>query len=86
MLEYLISAGEAVALSRDVVLAAAVYRQARGTVIDFLRRHRSGTTSALRTAVGTNRRVIVPLLEQLDRDGVTLRVGNERRLASPAPD
>ena len=50
-----------------------------------LRRHRSGTTSALRTAVGTNRRVIVPLLEQLDRDGITLRVGNERRLAE-APE
>ena len=82
VLEYLISAGEVVALSSDVVLAAAVYRQARGAVIAFLRRHRSGTTSALRTAVGTNRRVIVPLLEQLDRDGVTLRVGNERRLAA----
>ena len=86
VLEYLISAGEAVALSSDVVLAAAVYHQARGAVIAFLRRHRSGTTSALRTAVGTNRRVIVPLLEQLDRDGVTLRVGNERRLAPPARD
>ena len=81
VLDYLIGAGEVVALSSDVVLAAAVYRRARGAAIAFLRRHRSGTTSALRTAVGTNRRVIVPLLEQLDRDGVTLRVGNERRLA-----
>ena len=85
VLEYLISAGEVVALSSDVVLAAAVYRKARATVVAFLRRHRSGTTSALRTAVGTNRRVIVPLLEQLDRAGVTLRVGNERRLAAAPP-
>ena len=82
VLAYLIGSGEVVALSSEVVLAAAVYRRARAAVIDFLRRHRSGTTSALRSAVGTNRRVIVPLLEQLDRDGVTLRVGNERRLAT----
>ena len=85
VLEYLVSAGEVVALSSDVVLATVVYRQARAAVIAFLRRHRSGTTSVLRTAVGTNRRVIVPLLEQLDRDGVTLRVGNERRLATAPP-
>ena len=30
--------------------------------------------------VKNNRRVIVPLLEGMDRDGITLRVGNERRL------
>ena len=82
VLEYLLSNGEVVALSSEVVLAAGVYRQARAAVVDYLRRHRRGTTSALRTAVGTNRRVIVPLLEQLDRAGVTLRTGNERRLAA----
>ena len=84
VLEYLISAGEVVALSGEVVLPAATYRQARRVVIGFLRSHGSATTSALRTAVGTNRRVIVPLLEQLDRDGITQRVGNQRRLTPQA--
>ena len=86
VLEYLIGSGEVVALSSEVVLTAAVYRRARAAVVEFLRRNRSGTTSALRNAVGTNRRVIVPLLEHLDRSGVTLRAGNERRLAAPPPD
>jgi selenocysteine-specific elongation factor len=36
--------------------------------------------SALRQALGTNRRVMVPLLERLDRDGVTLRRGDQRVL------
>ena len=85
VLEYLIGSGEVVALSSEVVLTAAVYRRARAAVVEFLRRNGSGTTSALRSAVGTNRRVIVPLLEHLDRSGVTLRAGNERRLAAPPP-
>ena len=83
VLEYLVSSGEVVQLDQDVVLRADAYEQARHAVIAFLRRHGSATTSALRTAVGTNRRVIIPLLERLDRDGVTLRAGNERRLAAP---
>ena len=38
------------------------------------------TVSDLRQALGTNRRVMVPLLEKLDRDGVTLRQGDKRIL------
>ena len=83
VLEYLISSGEVVQLDQDVVLPADAFEQARAAVVSYLRRHGSTTTSALRTAVGTNRRVIIPLLERLDRDGVTLRAGNERRLAAP---
>ena len=86
VLEYLVGSGEVVQLEQDVVLPADSYEQARDAIVTYLRRHRSATTSALRTAVGANRRVIIPLLERLDRDGVTLRVGNERRLAaSDAP-
>ena len=82
VLEYLASSGEVVQLDQDVVLPADAYEQARNAVVAYLRRNGSATTSTLRTAVGTNRRVIIPLLERLDRDGVTLRVGNERRLAA----
>ena len=81
VLEYLVSSGEVVQLDQEVVLPAVAFDRARDAVIGHLRRHRAATTGALRTAVGANRRVIIPLLERLDRDGVTLRVGNERRLA-----
>ena len=81
ILEYLVNSGEVVQLDNDVVLRADAYERARDAVVAHLRRHRAATTSSLRTAIGTNRRVIIPLLERLDRDGVTLRVGNERRLA-----
>ena len=80
---YLIASDELVVLAGDVVMATAAYRQARTGVIDYLRRHQRATTSALRIALGINRRLIVPLLERLDRDGVTLRIGNERALVAP---
>ena len=83
VLDYLVNSGEVVQLDQDVVLPADAYDQAREVVVAYLRRHQAATTSALRTAVGTNRRVIIPLLERLDRDGVTLRAGSERRLTTP---
>ena len=83
VLDYLVNSGELVQLDQDVVLPADAYEQAREVVVAYLRRHQAATTSALRTAVGTNRRVIIPLLERLDRDGITLRAGSERRLTTP---
>ena len=82
VLEYLVGRGELVQLNEDVVLPSDSFEQARAAVVAYLRRHGSATTSALRTAVGTNRRVIIPLLERLDRNGITQRAGNERRLAA----
>ena len=38
------------------------------------------TVSDIRQAVGASRRVVVPLLEKLDRDGVTRRQGDTRVL------
>jgi selenocysteine-specific elongation factor len=37
-------------------------------------------------ALGTTRRTAIPLLEHLDRTGVTVRQGDLRRLAEPVPD
>jgi selenocysteine-specific elongation factor len=34
----------------------------------------------LRDATGTTRRILIPLLERLDREGVTVRDGDWRRL------
>ncbi len=42
------------------------------------------TLSAAREALGTTRRVAVPLLELLDRNGVTRRLPDDRRLLSPS--
>ena len=44
----------------------------------FIREHGPATVSDLRQALGTSRRVVVPLLEYLDRTFVTLRQGDKR--------
>jgi len=36
--------------------------------------------SDLRQALATSRRIMLPILERLDRDGVTLRQGDKRIL------
>jgi selenocysteine-specific elongation factor len=42
------------------------------------------TTSSARQALGTTRRVAVPLLELLDRTGLTRRLPDDRRVMTPA--
>jgi len=43
------------------------------------------TPAAFRNRFGTSRKYAIPLLEYLDREGVTVRVGEARRLRSAAP-
>ena len=43
------------------------------------------TTSQARTALGTSRKIIVPLLEHFDTCGVTLREGDTRRMTGTIP-
>jgi selenocysteine-specific elongation factor len=38
------------------------------------------TPAAFRDRFGTTRKYTIPLLEYLDREGVTMRVGDRRRL------
>jgi selenocysteine-specific elongation factor len=52
----------------------------KSKVAEFISKHGPATVSELRQALGSSRRVMVPLLERLDRDGVTRRVGDKRML------
>jgi selenocysteine-specific elongation factor len=82
-LRFLIHTGEAVEVGPELVLLAESYSRARESVQSFLRVHGSATVSQLREALTTNRRVIVPLLEHLDRTGLTRREGDKRTLRAP---
>jgi selenocysteine-specific elongation factor len=79
-LRYLIQNGEAVELGPDVVVGTAAWTRARITVRRVLRQRGRATTSELRQALGSNRRVTIPLLERLDRQGLTRREGDYRVL------
>ena len=79
-LRFLIETGEVVEINAELVMAARSVAQATETVRKFISEHGPSTVSDLRQALGSSRRVVVPLLEYLDRTFVTLRQGDKRSL------
>ena len=84
-LRFLISTGEAVEINMEVLMAAESVKRATELIRQFIREHGPATVSELRQALGSSRRVIVPLLERLDREGVTLRQNDKRALPRALP-
>jgi selenocysteine-specific elongation factor len=79
-LRFLIAGGEAVELGQGLVLGVEAFNRA----VDQVRRHLAvrgpATVSELKSLLGSSRRVMVPFVERLDRDGVTRRQGDLRVL------
>jgi selenocysteine-specific elongation factor len=80
-LRFLRDGGELVELSAEVILASEQFVKMGEATVAFLRKNNSAGASELRELLGTSRRVIIPFLERLDRDGVTRRIGDKRVLA-----
>jgi len=53
-------------------------------VSDFIREKGDASVSKLRRMLGSSRRVVIPLLEHLDREKVILRRGERRVLRARA--
>jgi selenocysteine-specific elongation factor len=79
-LRFLLQTGEAIDLGEDVVLLADNYSRAIETIRQFLSERGSATAGELRQALGTSRRIVIPLLERLDKEGITRREGDKRKL------
>ena len=79
-LKFLVSSGEVIEISTDLVLLSSHFHQAIEVIASHLRQHGPSQVSELRQALNTSRRVIVPLLEKLDQQRVTFRQGDKRIL------
>jgi len=79
-LGFLIEQGEIVEIGSDVILSREAFSQMKRIVTAFIARNGSATVSELRQALGTSRRIVVPFLEQLDRNRITRRKGDQRTL------
>ncbi len=84
-LKFLLTNGEAVEVGPELVLARASYEKAIETIRNELRGRGSASVAELRQALNTTRRVMVPLLEKLDREGITQRQGDRRVLRQQDP-
>lgn len=92
VLNFLIQEGELIELGPDLVLSREVFTEMKNKIRMFMK-DRPARVSDLRQALGSSRRIMVPLLERLDRERVTRRDGDRRILldrtvasANPALD
>jgi selenocysteine-specific elongation factor len=76
----LVDEGEIVRLEPGVVMHKTAVERGSAIVRDYLKQHGEATAGDLKTALGTTRKYAVPLLEYLDRMGVTRRKGDKRHL------
>ena len=81
-LKFLIEQREVVEIDTDLVLLGEAFAKMKAAVADFISKNGAATVSELRQKLQTSRRTIVPLLEKLDRDGVTQRLGDRRSLGN----
>jgi selenocysteine-specific elongation factor len=73
--------GKVTEISPDVVLLRENFERMKSAVGDFISKNGPATVSELRQTLGSSRRIMVPFLERLDREGFTRRMGDKRRLA-----
>ena len=84
LIDTVVRSGSLVRISPDVVLTAAFVERA----VEIVRAagDRGVTVSALRAELGTSRKYAVPLMEHLDRAGVTRREGTFGSRGRRRPD
>ena len=80
LLQYLITQGRVVRVNDDTVFARSAYDDAVSRLRAHLAEHRTLTVAAARDVLGSTRRYVLPLLEWLDAQKITRRVGDDRIL------
>ena len=80
LLAVLIDRGQVVKVNESVVFASSACQEMSEKIIDHLKAKGSITVGEARTMFNTSRKYVLPLLEYLDQQQITRRVGDERVL------
>ena len=80
VLRFLIASGEVIEVGPDAALLRENFERMRARITEFISKNGPATVSELRQALESSRRIMVPLLEKLDREGITRRMGDKRSL------
>ncbi len=80
VINLLVEAGTVVKLDAGVYVHGRAIEEARTKVAEYLEANGEATVSELKNVLGTTRKYAVPILEHLDRLGVTRRAGDKRKL------
>jgi len=79
-LRFLLQSHEVTEIGPDGVMSVDALQRAASTIAEHLRQKRQATVSELKALLHSSRRIMVPMLERLDREGVTRRMGDVRVL------
>ena len=80
LLAVLIDRGKVVKVNESVVFTADAYKEMADKIIAHLKSEGSITVADARTMFNSSRKYLLPLLEYLDQQQITRRVGDERVL------
>lgn len=83
LVRYLVRSGRIVELDEERLLDREVFEELRGSVESYLAEHERARLSDLRDHLDSSRKYVIPLMEYLDRDGLTVRDGDHRYLRDP---
>jgi selenocysteine-specific elongation factor len=75
--------GSVVRITTDMYFLAGSIDELRMTLKKFLSEKGEMTAAAFRDLIGSSRKYTIPLLEHFDREGLTIRIGDIRKLKSP---
>jgi selenocysteine-specific elongation factor len=71
-------------VTSEMYFLAGSIEELRGTLRKYLTEKGEMTAASFRDLIGSSRKYTIPLLEYFDRDGLTIRIGDTRRLKSQA--
>ncbi|HUF41815.1 MAG TPA: selenocysteine-specific translation elongation factor [Verrucomicrobiae bacterium] len=77
--------GSVVRVTAEMYFLTSAIDRLRTMLIKYLIDKGEMPASAFRDLIGSSRKYTIPLLEYFDRDGLTVRIGDLRRLKTPAP-
>ncbi|MCS6924994.1 MAG: selenocysteine-specific translation elongation factor [Candidatus Binatia bacterium] len=80
LLHVLEARGAVVKVATDLYLSSEAIQRAKTTLLDHLAAHGEISAAGFRDVLGISRKTAIPLLEYFDRTGLTVRVGDVRRL------
>lgn len=80
LLNVLESRGAVVKVVSDLYLSGTALEKARTALVHYLETHPEITAATFRDLLGISRKTAIPLLEYFDRTGLTMRVGDVRKL------
>ena len=80
LLSLLLEEGKVVKVSEEVIFSTGAYEEMLGLVVEHLKKHGKITVAEVRDLFRTSRKYAVALMEYLDEQRITRRVGNERVL------